>query len=303
MTPDSPLVDRTLTAEAYSRNGAPILGIVIHMAEGGGTDTWLTRIDGNSSHYVIKYDGDLVQLVPESMAAGSMNPRLTRTTDDPPFDFGGETIRYGRTALDAVLGQYTTYANRAVIAIEVEGFAAQGPNKAQTQILVSLVADIRKRRGPIGLLGHRDQQSYKACPGKRIPWSLLGGHGPARQETDDVKFIQASGLAAAPSDKLLRLPAGTPLYGFDGAQVTTTASARDWPYVGLVDAHGGQYVILAGTGRVYDDGVTRPTLLVAKTGTLVDAPVPEPITVEVPAPPVSYTVTVGGKPVGSVTLP
>ena len=36
---DSYLVTRDdLRAEAFSRNGAPILGITIHFAEGGGTD-------------------------------------------------------------------------------------------------------------------------------------------------------------------------------------------------------------------------------------------------------------------------
>ena len=185
--PDSQLVDSVLVAEAYSRNGAPILGVVIHHAEGGGTDTWLTRIDGNSSHYVIKYSGKLVQLVPESKAAGSMNPRATRTTDDKPFTQAGVSIQYGRTALNAVLGGYApTYVNRAVIAIEIEGFAADGPNTAQTVTLVSLIKDIRQRRGPVGLLGHRDQQDYKACPGKLIPWNLLGGHGPATATEDDM---------------------------------------------------------------------------------------------------------------------
>lgn len=292
--PDSQLVDRTLTAEAYDRKGAPILGVVIHFAEGGGTDTWLTRIDGNSSHYVIKYDGDLVQLVPETKAAGSMNPRLTRTTDDRPFTFEGETVVYGRTALNAVLGAYAPIlVNRAVIAIEIEGFASAGLNPAQTITLLSLVKDIRRRRGPVGLLGHRDQQDYKACPGKRIPWAALGGHGPALvTETPDVKFIQATGL----NRLLLHLPAGTPLYGFDGSTVTVTSSERDWPYVGLADARSGEYVIVAGTKAPYDDGVTRPTLLVAKTGTIVEAPAPEPETVEV-------TISANGKVVGTVNLP
>lgn len=183
--PDSQLVDSVLVAEAYDRQGAPILGAVIHMAEGGGTDTWLTRIDGNSSHYVIKYSGKLVQLVPESKAAGSMNPRLTRTGNDKAFTQAGVSIQYGRAALDAVLGAYAPiYVNRAVIAIEIEGFASDGLNAAQTVTLVSLIKDIRNRRGPVGLLGHRDQQDYKACPGKFIPWNLLGGHGPAATEDD-----------------------------------------------------------------------------------------------------------------------
>ena len=121
---------------------------------------------------------------------------------------------------------------------------------------------------------------------------------PDTSTGDDVKFIQASGLLAAPSDKLLRLPIDTPLYGFDGSSVTKTASARDWPFVGLADASGSQRVILVNTDNVYDDSVTRPTLLVAKTGTLVDAPVVSEPTPETH----TVTLTVDGQSVYSETL-
>lgn len=198
-TRDSSLVDRVLpspTGEWYSRAGYPIFGIMVHMAEGGGTDTHLSRLDGNSSHYVVKYDGDLVQMVPESYAAGSVNPRLIRSTNDGAFVFQGETIRYGITTLKAVLSPYSpTFVNRLIIAIEVEGFAASGPNPAQVATLKALVADIRRRRRTVkGTLGHRDAQSYKPCPGKKIPWDVLGGHGlfklpPDTSTEDDVNRI------------------------------------------------------------------------------------------------------------------
>jgi hypothetical protein len=296
-TADSQLVDRVLVAEAYDRQDAPILAVVVHFAEGGGTDTWLTRVDGNSSHYVIKYDGSLVQLVPESKAAGSMNPRLTRTTNDAAFTFGGETIRYGRAVLDEVLGKYAPiYVNRAVIAIEIEGFARDGLNPAQTITLVSLIKDIRNRRGRIGLLGHRDQQDYKACPGKKIPWALLGGHGlPATTESFDVKFI----MAGEPG-KLLQVPTGTDLFGLDGVRVTEVADpdGAELPFLGYADGRSDQYVVKAITGRVYTGGRSFPTWLVARVGTLIDAPSPEP---EVPV--VSATVTVDGKTFGPVNIP
>jgi hypothetical protein len=99
---DTSLVDRVLSApqsEWYDRKGYPILIFLVHMAEGGGTDTWLTRPDGNSSHYVIKYSGELVQMVPEAWAAGSVNPRMVRTSDDAPYTYMGETVVYGGTAL------------------------------------------------------------------------------------------------------------------------------------------------------------------------------------------------------------
>lgn len=254
----------------WSRDGVPILAIVIHHAEGGGTVSWLTRPDGNSSHYVVEYTGRVVQMVREDRAAGSINPTLVRLGDDAPFDYLGETVTYGATANKAALGEHWRNPNAAVIAIEVEGFARDGPNEKQRSALVDLVGDIRTRYPGLPTLGHRDFQNYKACPGKRIPWVDYGGHGTPKES--DVRFIQASGLTATPSSRLLRLPQGTPLYGFDGSEVTRTSTARDWSYVGLVDAHSGEYVISAGTGKPYPDGVTRPTLLVARTGTLVDAP-------------------------------
>jgi len=157
------------------------------MAEGGGTDSHLDNLDGNSSHYVIKYSGELVQMVPEGMAAGSMNPKRLRTTDDAPFtNYEGLRVRYGITALKASIGMWYVDPNRVSIAIEIEGFAGSntsiasdprgGPNDAQEKTLVALVSDIRRRRGHIPAFGHRDAQSYKACPGRRIPWKALGGH-------------------------------------------------------------------------------------------------------------------------------
>lgn len=199
-TPDSKLVSRVVpspSGEVWSRGGTPIRGIAIHMAQGGGTEYHLDNLDGNSSHYVVKYSGELVQMVPEYKAAGSMNPKLLRTTDDSPFtNYEGLRVRYGITALKASLGMFYANANAAAIAIEIEGFAGDntgtvadrdgGPNDAQERTLVALINDIRRRRGPLPCFGHRDQQSYKACPGSRIPWKALGGHGvvSAAQEVD-----------------------------------------------------------------------------------------------------------------------
>jgi hypothetical protein len=181
-TPSSPLVDRVVDAGAHEMGPRPngladIHGIAIHMAEGGGTVSWLTRDDGNSSHYVVEYTGKIVQMVRESWWAGSLNPRLIRLTNDKPYVYLGETITYGRAAQLKVLGSaHASDPNRYVIAIEVEGFAATGPNAKQRTALHALVSDIRRRRGKLGTLGHRDWQSYKPCPGHRIPWIDYGGH-------------------------------------------------------------------------------------------------------------------------------
>lgn len=182
VAPDSPLVKRVEPSppgETWSRQGAAIAAIGIHMAEGGGTSAWLSRLDGNSSHYVVEYDGDLIQKVPEALAAGSMNPRLTRTTNDDPYTYLGTTVRYGITALRSALGALYRDPNRVIIAIEVEGFALTGPNAAQRSTLKRLVNDIRRRRGRKPCIGHRDQQSYKRCPGHKIPWVDYGGHAVA----------------------------------------------------------------------------------------------------------------------------
>lgn len=175
---DSPLAKRFVAApDNWSRNGAPIQGITIHMAEGGGTVSWLTRNDGNSSHYVVEYDGEIVQMVAEARAAGSVNPRTIRLSNDPPYTFLGEQVVYGRTAVLSAIGKAAgDDPNRYVIAIEVEGFAATGPNAKQRVALHALVNDIRRRRGVQPALGHRDFQSYKACPGHKIPWVDYGHH-------------------------------------------------------------------------------------------------------------------------------
>lgn len=178
---DSPVADKFVAApDNWSRNGKPIRAIVVHMAEGGGTVSWLTRNDGNSSHYVVEYDGSCTQMVAESRAAGSINPKLLRTTNDPAFTYLGERIVYGVTAAKGCLGSYWSDPNAAVIAFEVEGFAATGPNPKQRDTLRRLVTDIRHRHGaPYPTLGHRDFQAYKACPGHRIAWADFGGHGRA----------------------------------------------------------------------------------------------------------------------------
>lgn len=177
----------------WPRNGVPVLAIAIHMAEGGGTVSWLMRPDGNSSHYVVERTGRVVQMVQEDRAAGSIDPTKVRTTDDAPFTFEGEVVIYGVTANKAGLGEHWRNPNAAVIAIEVEGFARYGPNAAQRPALKALVADIRTRHPGIPALGHRDWQAYKACPGKRIPWADYGGHGLSTEEEMGLK-VTAEGL-------------------------------------------------------------------------------------------------------------
>lgn len=220
----SSLAYKWLAAESWPRpDGAGIRAIAIHMAEGGGTAGWLTRIDGNSSHYTVEYSGKVVAQVHEERAAGSMNARLTRGTNDPVYSFLGERIIYGRTALNRCLGAFATNPNAVVIAIEVEGFENAGPNTAQRAALAKLVADIRRRRGPKPCIGHRDQQSYKDCPGKRIPWIDYGGHA--------VTTLGTGGLDVTPltindQNPLLIDVAPGNIYDLDGTTVLKTISER-----------------------------------------------------------------------------
>jgi hypothetical protein len=289
------------------------LGLSFHMSEGfdglpeylarhsGETNQeWRDRVRGVSCNAAILSTGEVVQMLDWSHCSGNLNPA----------DRAGEYGFYGHSKLMDVLGDHWPDPNMWTISAELAGFRANGPTDAQIKSSIAWGLEMRDRFPSIrGSVGHHDQ-STKACPGT-TPNMLaifegIGGHGlfPAG---GDVKFIQASDLGQT---KLLRLPLDTPLYGFDGSEVLRTTTARDWDYVGLVDAHSGEKVVALNTNKVYADGVIRPTLLVAKTGTLVDAPAP----VVVAAAPQEYAVTVfdppatveiGGKPVinGKVTLP
>jgi hypothetical protein len=183
------------------RRRGPILGFTVHMAEGGGTVGFLSRANryAVSVHWVIQYDGDIVQMLREDHMHtsiritgpdGVFGSALRRTDDADGF--------YGGTAARAVLGDWAYVAstlgpNHATVAVEIEGFRAVGPNPAQAAALVGLVADVRTRHPSIGLLGHRDH-NLKGCPGTLINWSALGGHGSAQEEPDlpGVNFNPAS---------------------------------------------------------------------------------------------------------------
>lgn len=197
----------------YGPRKGPILGFVVHMAEGGGTVGFLAGnpARGVSVHYVIEYSGRIVQMLLEGHASGSIDPSQIRKSDDPDRFFG-------RAAAVAVLGSWADDPNSVVISLEIEGFAADGPNVDQAAALVALVDDVRRRYPAIGLLGHRDFADYKACPGRLIPWPLLGGHG--HQE----ELVQID--VASPDPVLLDVPAGTHVLNPDGSARLTTPTAR-----------------------------------------------------------------------------
>lgn len=159
----------------------PRLAVVWHMAEGGGTVGYLSRPNANgvSVHFVVEYTGRIVQMLALDHMHSSIRTSDIRTTDDMPYPEGDEIVTYGRTAARAALGDWADIAhgtlgpNHATIAVEVEGFAKDGPNAKQTVAITSLARDLDAKAH----LGHRDFADYKACPGHDFPWSWVGGHG------------------------------------------------------------------------------------------------------------------------------
>jgi hypothetical protein len=174
----------------YGERTGPVRAFVVHMAEGGGTVGYLSRANPNgvSVHYVIERTGRIVQMLREDHAGGHVNPRMLRTTEGPP--------PYGATVRREVMGAWDRDPNAATIAVEVEGFASTGPNPAEVQSLIELVGDVRTRYPTIGLLGHRDFQDYKRCPGVRIPWPALGGHGPREADMPGLRTRPGANLGS-----------------------------------------------------------------------------------------------------------
>jgi hypothetical protein len=218
-------------ANDYGPRKGPVRAFVVHMAEGGGTVGFLSRPNtrGVSVHYVIEYSGRIVQMLREDRASGSINPRDLRKTEGPD--------PYGATVRKAVMGSWDLDPNSAVISLEIEGFAAAGPNDPQMAALWHLVDDVRSRYPTMGLLGHRDFQDYKACPGGHIPWSILGGHGLAGEAM--VNFT-------APIDEV-------------GGTITTKTATAVIPIEG-------------GTRPTLKAGVTRPAIGVFTLDDLDDRP-------------------------------
>src|SRR6478672_3016749 len=72
------------SAAQYGRRKGRMQSFLVHMAEGGGTVGYLSRPNprGVSVHYVVEYSGQVVQMVRELDASGSVNPRDIRATDD-----------------------------------------------------------------------------------------------------------------------------------------------------------------------------------------------------------------------------
>jgi hypothetical protein len=261
-------------ANDYGPMPAGARALIVHMAEGGGTVGFLAHENtrGVSVHFVIEYSGRIVQMLKLDHAAGSINPRDIRTTDDPDGF-------YGATAAAAVMRDYHQNPNAASWSVEIEGFAKDGPNAAQGDALVALVLDL-DGRASIGLLGHRDFADYKPCPGKLIPWAHLGGHGingDAPGTGGDMRFVNANG-ATVSTTRRLSVSAGSAWSYLDGSAGGKMPATTTLPWVGKGDSDATEHVVLLATGTPYPDGVQRPTLvLVRSTNSPVDIVPPGPV--------------------------
>jgi hypothetical protein len=167
----------------YGVRKGPALAFVVHLTEGDGSMSDVNYLAnqplrGVSVHYVIVNTGEIIQMLPESHASGSINPAELRTTNDATFTSpDGAKVTYGATVRKAILGAWDRDPNSAVISCEVGGHAVDGPNKAQSEALARLVRDVRTRHPGLPTLGHRDFTSTKGCPGHKVLWASLGGHG------------------------------------------------------------------------------------------------------------------------------
>jgi N-acetyl-anhydromuramyl-L-alanine amidase AmpD len=239
----------------------PRLGVVWHMAEGGGTVAYLHKPNPNgvSVHFVVEYTGRIVQMLALGHMHSSIRTSEIRRTNDTPYTEGDELVMYGRAAALAALGKWSDIShgtlgpNHATIAVEVEGFAVEGPNDRQAIAIEALAQDLELPSS----LGHRDFAAYKACPGHHFPWPAIGGHGPRR----DPDMAQLPITDQTPKTITLTDPAT--FYGLDG-KVSSSGHHVGGAWLSPYAAAGGFRAMYAGPPPV--------RLILVKPATIVELP-------------------------------
>ncbi len=239
------------------------LGLMYHMAEGGGTVSYLDA-NGNppnrgvSVHAVCEYSGRVVQMLPWGDASGSLNPA----------DRSGDDAYYGHSHLVDVLGTWWKDPNSAVLSMEIEGFAKDGPNAAQVAGASAWGLDMRARFPSLrGALGHTDQTDTKGCPGlstamKQI-FTNVGGHGlfvPMAPPTDTAGEPPMATITLVPTPTLVLVKQYAVLYDNSAfaasAGNVTVSGQREMPLIGNIDPQVARLVDLTGpdgipTGKGY----------------------------------------------------
>jgi hypothetical protein len=183
----------------------PRLGLMYHMAEGNNTVEFLSlpitkkrNPRKNSVHGVIDKKGVFTQMLDYSHMHTSLNPKVKST--DKKF--------FGVKHLKAVLAEFAIVdpkgkklgaklgPNHATLAVEIEGFAKNGPNPAQVATAIAWGLEMRDKFPSLrGALGHADQTNTKACPGAspamREIFDGVGGHGLWEDSMLAFKILEA----------------------------------------------------------------------------------------------------------------
>jgi hypothetical protein len=295
------------TAAGYSRGDGPARGVSVNFV-----------ILGAAAG---KDDGRIVRMLGWDRASGSINPNSLRRDNDPTFTApDGSRVTYGYGVSKAVLGDGWSDPNAWGLSVELAGKAANGPSAKQSESLAALMAEVRVRYGAtVGALAHRDEQNYKPCPGHKVLWASLGGHGkPVAPPKAPEDTVEAKPVYEAPY--VLPLASGTWLYWYSDLRadsrnvqltlrtdeerrlphVLTYTQPKDrtvWPWVGGV--------FMVAYEPLADDANTTSRAMFVRSEdlsakpALVAAPAPTtPTTVK----PVTVTVSQDGKVLNELTV-
>lgn len=192
----------------------PTLGLMFHGAEAtSGVVGYLSREPARnvSANFVCERSGRMVRMLNVNNASGSLNPN-DRSTDKAYF---------GASHLKAVLGSWWTDPNSAVISVEIEMYAREGPNIAQVATLIDWSKDMVSRFPTIrGALGHADQTDTKRCPGTttnmKLVFSSIGGHGLWTEPEEEPVLLY----------RILAPAVGTVTVAVDNADLVTPDGRR-----------------------------------------------------------------------------